>query len=83
MVLEVVATSELVVLVEAEEVRCFVTAFFMVFGYICAGFLNFLFTSGARGGRGGRGGGARASKTVPTAEELDAELDAYVNKVQK
>lgn len=38
---------------------------------------------GARGGRGGRGGGARASKTVPTAEELDAELDAYVNKVQK
>ncbi|KAJ1532286.1 hypothetical protein ONE63_000899 [Megalurothrips usitatus] len=37
---------------------------------------------GARGGRGGRGGG-RTAKTVPTAEELDAELDAYVNKVQK
>lgn len=37
---------------------------------------------GARGGRGGRTGG-RAPKSVPTAEELDAELDAYVNKVQK
>lgn len=38
---------------------------------------------GARGaGRGGRGGG-RTAKTVPTAEELDAELDAYVSKVQK
>lgn len=38
---------------------------------------------GARGaGRGGRGG-ARTPKSVPTAEELDAELDAYVSKVQK
>lgn len=29
-------------------------------------------------GRGGAGGGP---KKVPTAEELDAELDAYTNKV--
>ena len=39
---------------------------------------------GGRGGGGGRGfgrGGARAK--VPTAEELDAELDAYVNQVNK
>ncbi|RWS16498.1 THO complex subunit 4-like protein [Dinothrombium tinctorium] len=43
---------------------------------------------GGRRGRGGpqRGGDRRAAgggggKKVPTAEELDAELDAYVNKV--
>jgi len=52
-------------------------------------------SSGGRGGRGtprgggggrGRGGaaGGRGGKTkVPTAEELDAELDAYVNQVNK
>ncbi|XP_068243386.1 THO complex subunit 4-like [Palaemon carinicauda] len=42
---------------------------------------------GGRGGgrgRGGSGGGARGGKAkVPTAEELDAELDAYVNQVTK
>jgi THO complex subunit 4 len=36
---------------------------------------------GFRGGRGGgRGGGAR--RETPTAAELDAELDAYVNKME-
>lgn len=39
---------------------------------------------GARGGRGRGGAGGRGGKTkVPTAEELDAELDAYVNQVNK
>lgn len=33
------------------------------------------------GGRGGRSaGGGGPNKKVPTAEELDAELDAYVNQ---
>lgn len=31
-------------------------------------------------GRGGRGGAVQ--RKVPTAEELDAELDAYVNKME-
>lgn len=31
-------------------------------------------------GRGGRGGNVQ--RKVPTAEELDAELDAYVNKME-
>jgi len=36
-----------------------------------------------RRGRGGRGGtrGQREKKVAPTAEELDAELDTYINKV--
>ncbi|XP_045612156.1 aly/REF export factor 2 isoform X2 [Procambarus clarkii] len=41
---------------------------------------------GTRGGSGGRGrgfGGRGARTKVPTAEELDAELDAYVNQVNK
>ncbi len=39
-------------------------------------------SSGGRGrGRGGRGGQGGQKKTAPTAEELDAELDAYTNKV--
>lgn len=38
---------------------------------------------GSRGGRGGRGFGRGARTKVPTAEELDAELDAYVNQVNK
>ncbi|XP_068633229.1 THO complex subunit 4 isoform X2 [Battus philenor] len=41
---------------------------------------------GQRGGggrRGGRGGGApRGKKPVPTAEQLDAELDAYVKEIK-
>jgi len=32
--------------------------------------------------RGGRGGSRGQQRTIPTAEELDAELDAYVNKVK-
>uniref|UniRef100_T1HS23 RRM domain-containing protein n=1 Tax=Rhodnius prolixus TaxID=13249 RepID=T1HS23_RHOPR len=36
--------------------------------------------AGGRGGGGGSGGGGRAKP--PTAEQLDAELDAYVNKVK-
>jgi len=32
--------------------------------------------------RGGRGSSRGQPRTVPTAEELDAELDAYVNKVK-
>lgn len=36
-----------------------------------------------RGGRGrGRGGRGGVQRKVPTAEELDAELDAYVNKME-
>ena len=38
---------------------------------------------GGGGGRGGRGFGRGARAKVPTAEELDAELDAYVNQVNK
>ncbi|CAH4028484.1 THO complex subunit 4-A [Pieris brassicae] len=40
--------------------------------------------SGRRGGRGGRdgGGGQRGRKPVPTAEQLDAELDAYVKEIK-
>ncbi|XP_045497864.1 THO complex subunit 4 isoform X2 [Colias croceus] len=34
------------------------------------------------GGRGGRGGGARGKRPVPTAEQLDAELDAYVKEIK-
>ncbi|KAK8724936.1 hypothetical protein OTU49_010987 [Cherax quadricarinatus] len=41
-------------------------------------------TRGARGGGRGRGFGGRGARTkVPTAEELDAELDAYVKQVNK
>lgn len=36
--------------------------------------------SGNSRGRGGRGGASQ--RKVPTAEELDAELDAYVNKME-
>ncbi|CAK1580348.1 unnamed protein product [Parnassius mnemosyne] len=36
--------------------------------------------SGKRGGRGG--GPARGKKPVPTAEQLDAELDAYVKEIK-
>nr|CAD7423053.1 unnamed protein product [Timema monikensis] len=41
-------------------------------------------TRAGRGGfrRGGRGGSRNPPKTTPTAEELDAELDAYVNKIK-
>lgn len=37
---------------------------------------------GGRGGRGGRGGGrgGREKKVEKTTEELDAELDKYMNK---
>ncbi|GAB6020408.1 hypothetical protein CHUAL_003109 [Chamberlinius hualienensis] len=44
--------------------------------------------AGRRGGRGGGGGGGarrgggRGNKKLPTAEELDAQLDAYVNKME-
>lgn len=38
---------------------------------------------GAGAGRRGRGGGAaRGKRPVPTAEELDAELDAYVKEIK-
>lgn len=42
---------------------------------------------GGRGGggarRGGRGSGAtRGKRPVPTAEQLDAELDAYVKEIK-
>lgn len=39
----------------------------------------------SRGGGGGpgRGLGRGGKAKVPTAEELDAELDAYVNQVNK
>jgi len=36
-----------------------------------------------RGGGRGRGVGRGAKTKIPTAEELDAELDAYVNQVNK
>ncbi|XP_047533470.1 THO complex subunit 4 isoform X1 [Vanessa atalanta] len=42
-------------------------------------------SAGGRGGgrRGGRGGGApRGRRPVPTAEQLDAELDAYVKEIK-
>ncbi|KAK9503823.1 hypothetical protein O3M35_010298 [Rhynocoris fuscipes] len=35
-----------------------------------------------RGGASGRGGGGTGRAKPPTAEQLDAELDAYVNKVK-
>nr|ADM33940.1 ALY [Bombyx mori] len=39
--------------------------------------------SGARGGnRRGRGGAGRGKRPVPTAEQLDAELDAYVKEIK-
>lgn len=37
---------------------------------------------GRRGAAGGGGGGRRGNAVVPTAAQLDAELDAYVNKVK-
>ncbi|XP_023938565.1 THO complex subunit 4 isoform X2 [Bicyclus anynana] len=39
---------------------------------------------GGRGGarRGGRGGAGRGRRPVPTAEQLDAELDAYVKEIK-
>lgn len=42
--------------------------------------MNFRNRQGSSRGRPLRGGGSQR-KQVPTAEELDAELDAYVNKV--
>lgn len=36
---------------------------------------------GARRGRGGGRGGGRDKKPTPTAEQLDAELDAYVKEI--
>ncbi|CAA9995662.1 unnamed protein product [Nesidiocoris tenuis] len=40
-------------------------------------------SGGAGGGQRGRGGGRRRNNAPkPTAEQLDAELDAYVNKVK-
>ncbi|XP_022184897.1 THO complex subunit 4 [Nilaparvata lugens] len=38
--------------------------------------------AGGRRGGGGAGGGRRGNAVVPTAAQLDAELDAYVNKVK-
>jgi len=38
---------------------------------------------GAGGGRGGRGRGGKTTTKAPTAEELDAELDAYVSQSAK
>ena len=39
---------------------------------------------GGRGGRGrGRGGRGGGQRKTPTAEELDAELDAYNSKVSQ
>ncbi|KAL7632755.1 UNVERIFIED_CONTAM: hypothetical protein RMT77_016956 [Armadillidium vulgare] len=38
---------------------------------------------GARGGRGGRRGGGRGAKKIPTAEELDAELEEYTFQASK
>lgn len=38
--------------------------------------------SGRRGGGGGGRGGARQATKTPTAEELDAELEAYVKEVK-
>ncbi|XP_063603579.1 THO complex subunit 4-like [Penaeus indicus] len=40
-------------------------------------------TRGGGRGRGGMGGRGGRNQVVPTAEELDAELDAYVNQVNK
>lgn len=37
---------------------------------------------GAGGSGGGAAGGRNSKKTAPTAEELDAELDAYVNDMK-
>ncbi|XP_041979654.1 THO complex subunit 4 [Aricia agestis] len=37
---------------------------------------------GRRGGRGGGGGGRGGRRPVPTAEQLDAELDAYVKEIK-
>ncbi|CAH4028466.1 THO complex subunit 4-like [Pieris brassicae] len=37
---------------------------------------------GGGGKRGGRGGGIRGKRPVPTAEQLDAELDAYVKEIK-
>ncbi|XP_063973398.1 THO complex subunit 4 isoform X2 [Diachasmimorpha longicaudata] len=38
--------------------------------------------AGRRGGGGGRGGSTRQPTKTPTAEELDAELEAYVKEVK-
>uniref|UniRef100_A0A1B6LBK6 RRM domain-containing protein n=1 Tax=Graphocephala atropunctata TaxID=36148 RepID=A0A1B6LBK6_9HEMI len=40
------------------------------------------FRRGGRGGARGGGGGRGARTSVPTAAELDAELDAYVSKIK-
>lgn len=37
---------------------------------------------GGRQARGRRGGGGRQRPPVPTVEELDAELDAYVKEIK-
>ncbi|XP_030027295.1 THO complex subunit 4 isoform X2 [Manduca sexta] len=37
---------------------------------------------GRGGGRRGRGGAGRGRRPVPTAEQLDAELDAYVKEIK-
>ena len=38
--------------------------------------------SGGRQARGRRGGGGRQRPPVPTVEQLDAELDAYVKEIK-
>lgn len=42
----------------------------------------FLGKSQGRGGRGGGGGGRRQPRETKTAEELDAELDAYTKDMK-
>jgi hypothetical protein len=43
-----------------------------------------VFAAGFRRGGGGRGRGGRGGRNqpTPTAAELDAQLDAYVNKIK-